>query len=133
MTANEIGECLPMPGDFVYPIGCESLPGDKNFSREEKPYGYSMYFLWSLVNRNKLKNYCWDYEDRLQTQNPEKFEEAKTSINEIMENYSRKQTSEFLSIYTGKKCKAVALIDSCNLANGRPLKLFIYKILETKE
>lgn len=109
--------------DWVDPNRCRT--------QSEHPYSYDEYYLWrdTGVEVYNLKGLKADYSDRLMQWNYTRCRQAWDMIGmgESTSSISKQEASIFLSHYFNKQVEAVGVVRGCNVGNGYPYLIFIYK------
>lgn len=106
--------------DWVY-------PNQRNYTKEERPYGYSAHF---IKGGHKEAGESCDavYSDRLRQQYENHSEIARRYFKgDYLDRVSLGDLSKYLSDLFRKKVRVTAVAEECHLGNGYPLWILYYQ------
>ena len=116
------GQILGLRGngpDYVF-------PNAQNFSPEERPYGFSPYFLWKSKKFDISKANGVD-SDRLHQWKPDRFKAALDAAGGRLSTLRGVQASLFLSTFYEKPITALAVARGCNVSSGYEIYSFFFQ------
>lgn len=102
-------------------------PDQKNYTRDDAPYGYSEHFIWRNGSRKSLKKSDAVYHDRMRQWDSAKYAAALVKGRRAFEDYREEDCEKFLTAYFGRPIKATALSEGCNVSNGYAYFVFWYE------
>lgn len=108
-------------------------PHQTNYTPQERPYGYSAYY---LIGDDKTRERCSVvYSDRLYQWDHDKAQRVRDKTNDKFgidrygnwRKWNLETASYYLSLYWEKPIKVTAIAEECHLGNGFPLWIIWYK------
>lgn len=114
------------------PHGLWYEQGRENFSKFERPYGYSPFFIFG--NHKSIEGAECCYSDRYRLWGQEKYDAAcaAAGINGIHGSVTRAAVDAFVKAYHGNEFSVVGMVEWCNVSNGYPCWSIHFKKVEVR-
>ena len=102
---------------------------------ETDPYSYDAYVTYK--SNEFLPSDYWVYDDRMRQWDWDKYHNAAKEVwpkgsPHYFYGKDPKDINKFLNLYYGKEVKLTAIMTGCNVSNGYPYWIFVYRESEEK-
>lgn len=125
-------------GEFCYGadgLVCLDLSGEPvKRTPWSHPYSYDEFVIFKSERFDPMD--CMVYHDRMLQWDREAFSKAVCEVwpdkphSQMFNGRKPEDINQFLNLYFGKKVELTAVLQGCNVGNGFPYWIFVYKELE---